>query len=131
MATYFLVILSISFGLSSATIGVDISQACNSFSCLKSDYSVDFTVTRAWRSYGSFDPNSITNLANAKAAGIPYNDVYMFPCRGLSASTQVDTMINDLNKGLTARNERRRLVQAQLDKKQELLGNSSANIPGW
>merc|ERR1712176_1286314 len=55
--------------------------------------------TRAWRSYGSFDPNSITNLANAKAAGIPYNDVYMFPHRGLSASSQVDEMIKDLSKG--------------------------------
>ena len=93
-------ILSLLFVSSSATIGVDISQACDAFTCLKNAHSVDFTITRAWRSFGTFDPNSITNLANAKAAGIPYNDVYMFPCRGLSASTQVDEMINDLKKGL-------------------------------
>merc|ERR1712173_412497 len=114
----------------------------------------DFTVTRAWRSYGSFDPNSITNLANAKAAGIPYNDVYMFPCRGESASSQVDTMIKDLKnglaghpinasislpehvieaKGLGAGYGRTRLAQAQLDKKRELkiVDNTPSNIPKW
>jgi hypothetical protein len=87
-------------GLSSATIGVDISQACGEFSCLKSSYGVDFSITRAWMSYGAFDSASITNLNNAAAAGIPYNDVYLFPCRGKSASSQVDTMMADLKSGL-------------------------------
>lgn len=86
--------------ISFATKGVDISQPCNEFSCLKSSYAVDFSITRAWLSTGYFDSASITNLNNAKAAGIPYNDVYMFPCRGKSAATQVDDMIADLEKGL-------------------------------
>ena len=94
------VLVSLLIGVSLATKGVDISQPCGEFSCLKSSYAVDFSITRAWLSTGAFDSASITNLNNAKAAGIPYNDVYMFPCRGKSAATQVDDMIADLEKGL-------------------------------
>eukprot|EP01084_Bolivina_argentea_P064238 117195_1 len=86
--------------LSSATTGVDISQICGEFSCLKSSHGVDFSISRAWYSYGSFDSGAINNLNNAKAAGIPYNDVYLFPCRGKSAASQVDAMIADLAAGL-------------------------------
>ena len=38
-----------------STIGIDISQSCNEFTCLRNDKGVDFTITRAWRSYGAFD----------------------------------------------------------------------------
>jgi len=53
-------------------------------------------ITRAWMSYGAFDSNAPKNLNNAQSAGIQYRDVYMFPCRGESASTQVDDMMADL-----------------------------------
>ena len=47
----------------------------------------DFAIPRGWRSFGSLDPNVRNNVANAKAAGIKYVDVYMFPCRGQSVTT--------------------------------------------
>lgn len=43
---------------------------------------------------GSVDPNAVVNIKNARAAGIPYVDVYLFPCPkcAKSASEQVDEM---------------------------------------
>lgn len=64
-----------------ATSGVDLSDCFNDFSCLN-NAGEDFIITRAWRSYGSFDPCGPPNIQNAKNAGIKYVDVYMFPCRG-------------------------------------------------
>jgi hypothetical protein len=63
---------------------------------LKSSYANNFMIARAWMSYGAYDPNGAKNLASAQAAGIPYTDVYMFPCRGMSASTQVNDLVADL-----------------------------------
>jgi len=89
--------------LTVATFGVDVSAACNEWSCLHNTYAADFMITRGWQSFGAFDSSSITNLQNARSAGIAYTDVYMFPCRGQSASTQMVDLINDLkatSKGL-------------------------------
>ena len=58
---------------------------------------MSFAIPRAYKSYGAFDSNAVTNIKNARAAGIPYVDVYMFPCRGKSASSQVTEMINGLS----------------------------------
>ena len=46
-----------------------------------------FAIPRAYLSYGAFDSNGPKNVANARAAGIPYVDIYMFPCAGKSAAT--------------------------------------------
>ena len=80
-----------------ATIGVDISQAfsTSTYSCMKSN-GVSFVIPRAWCSYGGFDSNAVTNINNARSAGIPYVDVYMFPCRGKSASDQVSSLVSSL-----------------------------------
>jgi len=78
-----------------ATYGVDISQAFNDFSCLKSQ-GFDFVIPRAWCSYGGFDKHALSNIANAHNAGIEYVDVYMFPCRGKSASSQVSSLVSNL-----------------------------------
>ena len=78
-----------------ATKGVDISQSFNNFSCLKSN-GVNFVITRAWKSYGAYDSIAIGNINNARSAGIPYVDVYMFPCRGQSAASQVNSLISSL-----------------------------------
>ena len=55
-----------------------------------------FAIPRAWHSGGTFDTNAIGNINNAHAAGIPNVDVYMFPCRSKSASTQVSSLVTDL-----------------------------------
>jgi len=79
-----------------ATFGVDVSAECGVWSCLHNTDGAQFMITRGWQSYGAFDSTSIPNLQNARSAGIEYTDVYMFPCRGMSASTQMIDLINDL-----------------------------------
>lgn len=62
-----------------ATLGVDVSQYTNVFSCLvSSGYS--FAIVRGYQSSGNVDPNVVANIKNAKAAGMAHVDVYMFPC---------------------------------------------------
>ena len=68
-----------------ATKGVDVSDLVNNWSCLKSS-GYDFAIPRGYCSYGGVDSNINRNIANAHNAGIQFVDVYMFPCRGKSAS---------------------------------------------
>ena len=72
--------------IASATLGVDYADnySLSDIQCLKS-HGVSFASIRAWHSYGAFDSNSITQIKNAKAAGIQNVDVYLFPCKGKSA----------------------------------------------
>ena len=71
-----------------ATKGVDYStlQSVSTHTCWKNN-GVSIAIPRAYYSYGAFDPNGLTNVNNARAAGIPFVDIYMFPCRGKSASS--------------------------------------------
>jgi hypothetical protein len=48
-----------------------------------------FAIIRGYCSYGGPDANVVQGLKNAKAAGL-ITDIYMFPCRGKSATAQVD-----------------------------------------
>ena len=79
------------------TLGVDVSSAVNStaWACLAAA-SVEWTATRAWHSYGAFDNTSIANLKGAAAAGIPSNDVYLFPCPTQDAQQQASDMLSML-----------------------------------
>ena len=78
-----------------ATNGVDLSSSFNNFGCLKSN-GYSFVITRAMGSLGTFDSTSVGNINNARAAGIAYVDAYMFPCRGKTAVSQADTVVNGL-----------------------------------
>ena len=64
-------------------IGIDIPNpqivSPGLWQCIKT-HGVDFLTARAYRSFGSVDPNVITNIKNARAAGIKEVDVYIFPC---------------------------------------------------
>lgn len=80
------------------TYGVDISQYVGDFSCLKSQ-GLDFAIPRAWCSYGGLDGNAAGNIANARAAGFQYVDVYMFPCRSQDAAGQVSQLLGGLGMG--------------------------------
>jgi len=74
-------------------LGVDVSQLfpTSAYQCLKSN-GYGFVIPRGYCSYGGVDHNAVQSLTNAKAAGM-ITDVYMFPCRGKSASAQVDEMM--------------------------------------
>ena len=76
-----------------ATRGVDISQPYNNFQCFKNN-GIDFVITRAWKSYGDFDSSALSNIQNARNAGINYVDIYLFPCRGQSATVQVNNLVS-------------------------------------
>ncbi len=89
------IIVALAVHESQATKGVDLSTSFNNFSCFKSN-GISFVITRAWKSNGAFDSVSLTNIKNARSAGIPYVDVYMFPCRGQSATSQVNSLISSL-----------------------------------
>ncbi len=71
--------------------GVDFSTAISetTFKCFLEN-GMHFAISRAWRSNGSIDPNAVTNIKNARAAGFPNVDVYMFPCRAKSAAEQIN-----------------------------------------
>jgi hypothetical protein len=73
-----------------AVLGVDVSQlfSTSTYECMKKD-GYHFAVIRGFCSYGGVDKNAVQNLKNAKAAGLE-TDIYMFPCRGKSATAQVD-----------------------------------------
>eukprot|EP00456_Euglypha_rotunda_P010425 TRINITY_DN12621_c0_g1_i1.p1 TRINITY_DN12621_c0_g1~~TRINITY_DN12621_c0_g1_i1.p1 ORF type:complete len:249 (+),score=26.60 TRINITY_DN12621_c0_g1_i1:95-748(+) len=77
-----LLILSVLLGVALAATGVDVSQlvSVSTFNCLKSSGFGDFVVARGYQEGGYPDPNVCSTIANARSAGIPYHDVYLFPC---------------------------------------------------
>jgi hypothetical protein len=74
-------------------LGVDVSQlfSTSTYQCMK-NAGYQFVIPRGYYSYGAVDVNVVNNLNNARAAGM-ITDVYLFPCRGKSASAQVDQMV--------------------------------------
>jgi len=82
-----------------AATGVDVSQAVSvsTFNCLKTDGYGSFVIIRAYESLNQPDPNVCSTLANAISAGIPYHDVYIFPCATCgNPSGQISSMYNHL-----------------------------------
>ena len=72
--------------------GVDLYSptSITTFTCLRNNGN-SFAIIRAFRSTGAFDNNANNNLQNAKAAGLA-TDIYMFPCRGKDATSQVNQL---------------------------------------
>lgn len=73
-----------------STLGLDLAGAFTvaNFQCIK-NAGYSFVIIRGYRSPGSLDTNANQSLTNAKTVGLT-TDIYMFPCRGKSASAQVD-----------------------------------------
>ncbi|EGG24520.1 hypothetical protein DFA_02763 [Cavenderia fasciculata] len=93
--TLFVVVLYAFFGLSIATLGVDISGQTDvsSFSCLKSN-GYSFAIISCWQLQGQPDPNCPKSISNAWAGGMSNVDVYITPCISCGdGSNQVQTMI--------------------------------------
>ena len=81
-------------------LGVDVSALLNTtvYDCIKkAGYS--FACIRGYHSYGAVDTNAVHGLTNAKEAGLT-TDVYLFPCRGKNATTQVNDMISAISGNL-------------------------------
>jgi len=76
--------------------GVDVSDSVSSSaaSCLAGE-GYSWAVVRAWRSYGAFDSSAPGSLSAFQSAGITA-DVYLFPCAGMDAATQVQQMVSSL-----------------------------------
>lgn len=81
-------------------LGVDISQLfpTSTFECIKKD-GYTFAIARGYCSYGGVDHNAVQSLTNAKNAGLATH-MYMFPCRGKSATAQVDEMVKAIPASL-------------------------------
>lgn len=80
-----IVILCIS--LTNSTVVIDMAGKFSNFTCFKnSGYSQ--IIIRAYHSYGAIDLDAKQNILQANEAGLA-TDIYMFPCRGKDATTQV------------------------------------------
>jgi hypothetical protein len=80
--------------------GIDIAGPTSTatFTCLKNNGNT-FAIIRGFRSTGVLDTNAVSNLNNARAAGLA-TDIYMFPCRGKDATAQVNAMISGISSNL-------------------------------
>ena len=83
-----------------STLGLDISQlfSASTHECFKKN-GYSFVIARGYCSYGGVDHNAVQSLTNAKNAGLNTH-MYMFPCRGKSATSQVDEMIKAIPANL-------------------------------
>eukprot|EP01084_Bolivina_argentea_P022327 41489_1 len=92
---YILISIVVRYG--NSTLGIDIagSYTQSQFQCFVQN-GIEFVITRAWHSYGAFDTAAPNTIKNSHASGIKYNDVYLFPCTGMSATQQVNEMISNL-----------------------------------
>lgn len=80
-----------------ATLGVDISQYTDTFSCIHLE-GYDFAIVRGYHSYGRVDLSLVKNLNNAWDGGMKHVDVYLFPCVPCGNPVgQVDSLVNALS----------------------------------
>ena len=101
MKTLFAVILAIALLRSAnCVLGVDVSQpfSTSTYQCMKSN-GYAFAIIRGYCSFGGIDTHAVQSLNNARAAGL-ITDIYMFPCRGKSATAQVDEMMANISGNL-------------------------------
>ena len=75
----------------SASDGGDVSSDVSedTFACLRNN-GWNFVIVRSYCSFGGIDDSAPGTLAAAQSAGIPYRDVYHFPCMGkVGAADQI------------------------------------------
>jgi hypothetical protein len=80
--------------------GLDLANhySASTHQCLKNN-GFAFNIIRGYCSYGGIDKNAVANLQAAKSVGF-ITDVYFFPCRGKSATTQVNEMFSAIPSNL-------------------------------
>jgi len=91
-----IIVVTLLVGTIKAELGIDVSQlfSVENYTCAKNN-GITFGIVRGYCSFGGLDRNTNQSLENMKKAGLK-TDVYMFPCRGKSAKSQADDMINNI-----------------------------------
>lgn len=90
-----LLIVTLLFSVSLAANVVDLAGVFKDYTCLKQQ-GYERAIIRAYHSYGAIDLDATNNIKLSNAAGLA-TDVYMFPCRGKSATLQVNQLVDYLN----------------------------------
>lgn len=90
-----LLIVTLLISVSFAANVVDLAGVFNDYTCLKQQ-GYERAIIRAYHSYGAIDLDATNNIKLSNAAGLA-TDVYMFPCRGKSATLQVNQLVDYLN----------------------------------
>ena len=83
-----ILILSVLITLAVSADVVDLAGKFSNYTCLKQQ-GYERAIIRAYHSYGAIDTDAPNNIKLSNAAGLA-TDVYMFPCRGKNATTQVN-----------------------------------------
>ncbi|TNV75744.1 hypothetical protein FGO68_gene141 [Halteria grandinella] len=65
--------------------------------CLKST-GIEFLIIRGWQKYGAMDNTTINAHANANKVGFDWVDTYLFPCRTMNATDQVNQLVANLTQ---------------------------------
>lgn len=97
-AAFLTVTLAVLATAAAATYGGDISEYydASTFRCtIQNGWS--FVSVRSYCSYGGVDSNAPATLRQAIAAGLPYHDVYHFPCRSQDPTSQVRSDFDQVN----------------------------------
>lgn len=68
------------------------------FQCIRNN-GIIFSNVRGMLSSGTVDPNAVPTLQAAKSAGLLTN-IIMFPCRGKSATAQVNELFSSIPSSL-------------------------------
>lgn len=95
-AIFVVVVVAVCIFSCDCVLGVDVSQLypTSTWECIKKA-GYNYAIPRGFCSFGGLDHNAVQSLTNAKNAGLQ-TDVYMFPCRGKSPTTQGDEMVNGI-----------------------------------
>jgi len=76
------------------------TMSVSTFQCLRNS-GYQFFVARVWTSNGNYDMTGFQNIKNARDAGMPYVDGYIFPCLSTScahAANQVQATVDHLRE---------------------------------
>lgn len=89
-----ILLLIFAYSINAAKV-FDIAGTFGNFDCMK-NLGYYHSIIRAYHSYGAIDTTAPENIRQSNYVGMS-TDVYMFPCRGKSAVTQSNELIDFLD----------------------------------
>lgn len=91
----YLALFALLFTIGQTAKVFDIAGNFKNFTCMK-NLGYEHSIIRAYHSYGAIDTVAPGSIQLSNQAGLS-TDVYMFPCRGKNATTQVNELIDFLD----------------------------------